>query len=136
MQPLYALRLTSIAAAFALIASCSDRSGTQPAANPSAAAGAAVAKVPGDFELPNHSDENWVNGVANNWGAAYFVMLAPGVQEAMAVGNEVSFADGSKRTIQSAKVNGGTLIVNLDGPPLDGKVVGHPNKVRVAKPSK
>ena len=136
MQPLYVLRLMTTAALLALVTSCSDRPGAQTAANPSAASSAAVPRASGEFELPKHTDDNWVNGVANNWGAAYFIMLAPGVQEAMAVGNEVRFSDGVKRTIQSTKVNGGTLIVNLDGPPLDGKVVGHPNTVHVAKPIK
>jgi hypothetical protein len=118
----------------ALLVACSEKPTPAPAAvTPPPIPAATPAQ---GFDLPAHSDENWVNGIAKGWGAAYFVMLAPGVQEAMAPGSEVTFADGSKRIIQSTRINGDSLIVNVDGAPLDGTRVGHPNKLKVTKASK
>lgn len=111
-----------------LLGACSDKPAT-PTPPPVPVA----ASSPGVVELPSHSDENWVNGVAKGWGAAFFVLNRPGIQELLAVGTRVTFSDGTQRLIQSTKVNGDTLIVNLDGVPLDGKVVGYPNSVRVSK---
>lgn len=116
------------------ITGCSERSTNTQAAKSVVAAPTALATVPGAFDVPGHTDENWVNGIASGWGAAFFVMLVPGMQDVMAMGNEVTFVDGTKRRIQSTRVNGETLIVNLEGPPLDGKSVGHPNKLRVDRP--
>ncbi|MFO0433212.1 MAG: hypothetical protein ACK50G_01855 [bacterium] len=125
----------SIASAIVLLlVGCSDRPATQPSAKGGASVSVEAIKLQSDFALPAHTDENWVNGVAKGWGAAYFVMLAPGTEAAMATGNEVTFADGTKRRIESTRVNGETLIVNLDGTPLDGRSVGHPNKIRVDRP--
>ena len=79
----------------------------------------------------NSSDSNWVNGVAKSWDAAFFVDNSPEVQKAVSVGNKVTFADGTIRTIVNTKENSGCLIIFLDGLPLDGAVVGYPNKVTV-----
>lgn len=135
MNPGYCMRSVVIACAF-WIGGCSDRTAspsTPTAVVPSVADAMSTSIT---FDLPAHSDDNWVNGIAKTWGTAYFVMLKPGVQESMTSGTQVTFADGSTRVIQSTRVNGDTLIVNLDGPPLDGKMVGHPHKIRFGKPHK
>jgi endoglucanase len=79
----------------------------------------------------NHTDQNWVNGVAKSWGAAFFVPNPSDAKKVIAVGKRVTFSNGTTRTITSIKENSGALIVNLDGAPLDGNVVGYPNKIAV-----
>jgi endoglucanase len=90
--------------------------------------------LPAEIELIDFSDENWTQGVARGWGAAFFLILRPGLSGAMAVGNQVEFSNGEIRAIKSQRVNGDTLIVELEGPPLNGALVGYPNKIKISKP--
>ena len=78
-----------------------------------------------------HTDENWVNGVARAWGTALFVTNSSHAQKELTLGKHITFADNSVRTIVNTKENDGSLIVFLDGAPLDGTVVGYPQQFLV-----
>jgi len=78
-----------------------------------------------------HTDENWVNGVARSWAAAFFVVNSSHARSKLTVGKRITFAGGTARTIVSTKEDGGSLIIFLDGAPLDGTVVGYPQKFTV-----
>ena len=80
------------------------------------------------YTLPNHTDENWVNGIAKKWATAFFVKDSIQAKSDFAVGKKVTFSDGTVRIIVRQKENDGSLIVFLDGTPLDGNVVGYPKK--------
>jgi len=85
------------------------------------------------YTPPNHTDQNWVKGVAKTWATAYFVEDSIQAKSDFAVGKKVTFSDGTVRTIVRLKENDGSLIVFLDGIPLDGNVVGYPNLIKVAR---
>lgn len=75
------------------------------------------------------TDPNWVNGVAKNWATAFFISNTPDNISKFTTGRKVKFADGTVRSILKQEPSGGYLNVFLDGPPLDGKVVGFPHKI-------
>lgn len=86
----------------------------------------------------NHSDENWVKGIAKTWAAAFFV---PGPIKAQTkndftVGRKATFFDGTVRTIVKVEENQGNIIVYVDGAPLDGNVVGYPKEIKITDGSK
>lgn len=70
----------------------------------------------------------WLNG---SWRASAGVSVAATEQNAAAfvVGATVRTADGQVRTITSVKPASGALSVFMDGPVLDGNLVGYPNKL-------
>lgn len=70
----------------------------------------------------------WLNG---SWRASAGVSVAATDQNAAAfvVGATVRTADGQVRTITSVKPASGALSVFMDGPVLDGNLVGYPNKL-------
>jgi anaerobic magnesium-protoporphyrin IX monomethyl ester cyclase len=82
-----------------------------------------------------HTDENWLNGVARSWATAFFVANTTRVKKEMAVGNKITFADGTARRIVNTKEDGTSLIIFLSGDPLDGAVVGYPRKFTVHSPA-
>jgi len=75
-----------------------------------------------------HTDENWVNGVARSWATAFFVANSIHARSELTVGKTITFSDGTTRTIVSTKEDGESLIIFLEGVPLDGTVVGYPKK--------
>lgn len=77
------------------------------------------------------SDENWLNGVARSWAAAFFVDNYGDAQDALLPGRRLKFADGSVRTIVETRLNESSLIVFVDGDPLDGTEVGYPNNIDI-----
>ncbi len=79
----------------------------------------------------NCSDDCWLNGVARSWGTAFFISGAKTNQESFSAGKNVRFIDNSVRRIIGTKLNNDDLIVFLEGPPLDGTVVGFPNKIEI-----
>ncbi len=91
-----------------------------------------AAANPTIYHLIDASDKNWLNGVSRN-DSAFFVFYSETAASDLKTGRQVIFADGTKRTITSTMENQKTLIVYLDGPPLDGGLVGYPAAVRVVE---
>lgn len=82
------------------------------------------------------TDGNWVNGIARSWATAFFIFNSFHAKKELTVGKKITFADGTTREIVSTKETGDSLIVFLDGAPLDGTVVGYPKKFTVHPGSK
>ena len=80
--------------------------------------------------------ETWVNGVGKSWAAAFVVFNSFHARKELTIGKNITFADGATRTIMSTRDDGDTLVTFLDGDPLDGTVVGYPNKFTVHHGSK
>ncbi|MGA2318308.1 MAG: radical SAM protein [Thermodesulfobacteriota bacterium] len=80
------------------------------------------------YSTSKHTDENWVNGVARSWATAFFVANSIHARSGLTVGKTITFSDGTTRTIVSTKEDGESLIIFLEGVPLDGTVVGYPKK--------
>jgi hypothetical protein len=80
----------------------------------------------------NHTDENWLNGVAKSWAAAFFIGDSDSAKRALTVGRRVIFKYGIYRKIIRTMVNDKSLIVYLDGNPLDGNVMGYPEEFSVS----
>ncbi len=80
------------------------------------------------FVPAKHTDNNWVNGVAKDWGTAFFIKNNSDVKSSLAVGRQIKFVDGSIRSVTDLKEEGAVIIVYLDGAPLDGSEVGYPNE--------
>ena len=97
------------------------------------AGGCGEQKTDSSYALQNFSDENWVNGVAKTWAAAFFVPgpIKEETKNFFAVGGKATFSDGTVRTIVKLQENTGNLIVVVDGAPLDGNVVGYPKEIKV-----
>lgn len=77
----------------------------------------------------------WQNG---SWRASAGVSVAATAQNlaTFVAGASVRTADGQVRTITSVKPASGALTVFMNGPVLDGNVIGYPNKLRlVAAPA-
>jgi len=89
---------------------------------------------PVSYTPQNHTDENWVKGIARTWATAFFIPgpIKEQTKNDFAVGRKATFADGTVRTIVKQEMrNGDNLIVFLDGVPLDGNVVGYPKEIKV-----
>jgi hypothetical protein len=82
------------------------------------------------------TDRNWVNGIARSWATAFFVFNSFHARNELTVDNKITFADGTTRTIIRTKENEGSLIIFLDGDPLDETIVGYPKKFTVYSVSK
>jgi radical SAM superfamily enzyme YgiQ (UPF0313 family) len=90
----------------------------------------------GTWKLKNHTDENWLNGVARQWAAAFFIDFSNYALNEFSAGRSIRFSDGSIRVILKNQENAGCLIVYVDGPPLDGGHVGYPNTIAVTEMAK
>jgi radical SAM superfamily enzyme YgiQ (UPF0313 family) len=84
----------------------------------------------------NCTDDNWVKGIARNWAAAFFIRDSLKAKSDFAIGRNVAFADGTSRRIIQLKENNGSLIVYLEGSPLDGNKVGYPKEIKVSEVTK
>lgn len=75
----------------------------------------------------------WLNG---SWRASAGVSVAATAQNSAAfvVGASVRTADGQVRTVTSVKPASGALTVFMDGPVLDGNIIGYPNKLSLVAP--
>ncbi|WP_241509245.1 glycoside hydrolase family 5 protein [Stutzerimonas zhaodongensis] len=73
----------------------------------------------------------WQNG---SWRSSAGVSVAATQQNmtAFRVGTSVRTADGQIRTVTALKPASGALTVFLNGPVLDGNLVGYPNRLRVS----
>ena len=78
-----------------------------------------------------HTDENWINGVARSWATAFFVVNSANARRKLAIGEKIALADGTVRKIVRTEEKGDSMIVFLDGTSLDGRVVGYPTKFSV-----
>lgn len=76
------------------------------------------------------SDANWSHGVAKGW-AGFVVINLPANKLRLTIGRKIRFANGEIRVIISQNKSGMYLNVVVDGMPLDGKLVGYPNKFEV-----
>jgi len=85
-------------------------------------------KIGVSYTPPNHTDQNWVKGIAKKWATAFFIENSIQAKSDFAVCKKVTFSDGTVRTIVEQKETAGSLIVFLGGTPLDGNVVGYPKK--------
>ncbi len=77
----------------------------------------------------------WLNG---SWRASAGVSVAATAKNSAAfvIGASVRTADGQVRTVTSVKPASGALTVFMDGPVLDGNIIGYPNKLSlVAAPA-
>ncbi len=84
------------------------------------------------FIPSNHTDENWLNGVAKSWASAFFIDdTSPYVQNVFQNGKLITFSNGVTRTIEEVKVDGNSLIIFLDGNPINGSEVGFPNEFKL-----
>lgn len=92
---------------------------------------------PGCYRVDSASEatnDMWVNGVARSWDTAFFVFDSFHARRELTVGKKITFADGTTRTIVRTRedirplIEDSTLVIFLDGPPLDGMVVGYPKK--------
>ena len=83
------------------------------------------------YTPPTHTDPNWVKGIAKTWETAFFVDYSIQAKSDFAIGKEVTFSEGTVRTIVRLKESVGSLIVFLDGTPLYGNVVGFQKKIKV-----
>ncbi|THF69620.1 MAG: glycoside hydrolase family 5 protein, partial [Sulfitobacter sp. SK025] len=73
----------------------------------------------------------WLNG---SWRASAGISVAATAQNmaAFKVGTAVKMADGQIRTVTALKPASGALTVFMNGPVLDGNLVGYPNRLRVS----
>ena len=73
----------------------------------------------------------WLNG---SWRASAGVSVAATAQNiaAFSVGTSVRTVDGQIRTVTSVKPASGALTVFMNGPVLDGAVIGYPNRLSVS----
>lgn len=78
------------------------------------------------------TNQQWSNG---SWRASAGVSVRATAANlaAFQVGTTVGLADGQTRTITAVKVVGPNLSVFMDGPVLDGAVIGYPNKLSVVE---
>ena len=83
------------------------------------------------YALPTSTDGNWINGIATSWETAFFVPHSAEAAEDFQPGYRVVFADGDQRRITGTRQNAQSLIVTLDGPPLDGRRMGEPAVITV-----
>ena len=83
------------------------------------------------YVLPPCTDENWVNGIARDWATAFFVPFNQAAEREFQVGNAVRFANGDTRTIIAIRENQGSLIVTLEGEPLDGTQMECPTLITI-----
>ncbi|MBI5120985.1 MAG: cobalamin B12-binding domain-containing protein [Rhodospirillales bacterium] len=84
------------------------------------------------YIVPMANDHNWCNGVARDWAAAFFLPATAEAQTDMVVGREVVLSDGTRRIIASTRENDGSLVVFLEGQPLDALRMEAPVTVRLA----
>jgi hypothetical protein len=87
------------------------------------------------YAISRHSDQNWTNGVAKDWGPAILFSHVPYILEELTVGKFVQFANLQVSKIIEVKsdIENDSIVVYLDGPLLDGDEVGWPNLITVVE---
>lgn len=79
----------------------------------------------------NISDDNWIKGISKTGRAAFFIEDSIQVQTEFALFKQATFSDGTVRSIIEQKKNDNYRIIYLNGPLLDGNIVGFPQKITV-----
>jgi len=79
----------------------------------------------------NATDQNWDKGIAKTWAAAFIVEGSIEAKRDFMVDKKVIFADGSVRRIIEVKDANGSIIVFVNGSPLDANKVGYASKLKV-----
>jgi radical SAM superfamily enzyme YgiQ (UPF0313 family) len=89
------------------------------------------------YAISRHSDENWLNGIARNWGPAILFTHVPYILEELTVGKFVQFSNLQISKIIEVKneIEKDCIVIHLDGPLLDGDQVGWPNLLKVIEKS-
>jgi hypothetical protein len=77
----------------------------------------------------NISDLNWSHGVARNWSG--LVLAASADAKVLQSGKSIRFANGEVRSINRVESAGKFMNVFLEGMPLNGNLIGYPNKLEV-----
>jgi hypothetical protein len=77
----------------------------------------------------NLTDQTWINGVARNW-AGFFLPDTPSNRGIFVTGRILRFDDGHIRTIIKQETANGFLNIFLNGPVMDGNMVGYPHLIR------
>ncbi len=77
------------------------------------------------------NDQNWLKGIAREWATALLATNSVQMRNELTVGRYIEFVDGTVRLITAVQENGNALIVFLNGNPLNGKIIGFPNKFNV-----
>ena len=85
------------------------------------------------YTPPNHTDDNFINGIKRNPPAGFLILgpIQAQTKNNFAVGRKVTFSDGTVRKIVKIEDNNGNLIVFVDGAQLDGNAVGYPKEIKV-----
>jgi hypothetical protein len=89
------------------------------------------------YAISRHSDENWLNGVARNWGPAILFTYVPYILEELTIGKFVQFSNLQISKIIEVKneIEKDCIVIHFDGPLLDGDQVGWPNLLKVIEKS-
>jgi hypothetical protein len=82
-------------------------------------------------DINNFTNADWLNGVYRK-AAGFSIPASSGNIAAFKVGTSVRLANGLVVKISSAQVVGSNMAIYVESSPLDGAVVGYPNKLTVA----
>jgi endoglucanase len=118
--PMSAIALSAL---FALVPGSGLYAATTPTTGVSTVAYSAL--------INKFTNSYWLNG---SWRASAGVSVAATQQNmaAFKVGTAVRTADGQIRTVTALKPASGALTVFMNGPVLNGNLVGYPNRLRVS----
>ena len=84
------------------------------------------------YPMKDLVDNNWLNGVARGWGPAILFDNTKIILNELTVGVTIQLANREKRKIVEVKnPDEFSILVFVEGEPLDGNVVGWPNVVTV-----
>jgi endoglucanase len=100
-------------------------------AHAATASSTSAAEISYSALINKFTNRYWLNG---SWRASAGVSVAATPQNiaAFKVGTTVRTVDGQIRTVTSVKPASGALTVFMNGPVLDGKVIGYPNRLSVS----
>jgi endoglucanase len=101
------------------------------AAHAATVSGASAASISYSALINKFTNKYWDNG---SWRASVGVSVAATAQNiaAFKVGTSVRTADGLVRTVTDVKPASGAITVFMNGPKLDGAVVGYPHRLAVS----
>jgi len=118
--PMSAIALSAL---FALVPGSGLYAATTPTTGVSTVAYSAL--------INKFTNSYWLNG---SWRASAGVSVAATQQNmaAFKVGTAVRTADGQIRTVTALKPASGALTVFMNGPVLNGNLVGYPNRLRIS----
>lgn len=80
------------------------------------------------FSPANHTDGNWLRGIGILGEATLFLPSSEKAVNAIRMGLNIHFEDGTVRLVKEVRRNAGSLVVSCSGEPLDPRAVGFPKK--------